>query len=115
MPPVKELHYLDNLHRTKRRHPPRSNDERDSCFVASIKDLSMRGHIDFDRYGRLFCHKGHLLSGDISPGLLDPQRQGYRKSRRSFSEFEGDISRSRPCCRAGLVAIVHGRPARNDQ
>ena len=67
MPPVKELHYLDNLNRTKRRHPPRSNDERDACFVASIKDLSMRGHIDFDRYGRLFSHKGLLLSGDISP------------------------------------------------
>jgi hypothetical protein len=67
MPPLKELHYLDNLNRTKRRHPPRANDERDACFVASIKDLSMRGHIDFDRYGRLFSHKGHLLSGDISP------------------------------------------------
>ncbi len=67
MPPVKELHYLDNLHRTKRRHPPRSNDERDACFVESIKGLSMQRHIDLDRYGRLFYHKGHLLSGDISP------------------------------------------------
>ena len=67
MPPVKELHYLDNLNRTKRRHPPRSNDERDACFVESIKDLSMRSHIDLDRYGRLFCHKGTLHSGDISP------------------------------------------------
>jgi len=67
MPPVKELHYLDNLNRTKRRHPPRSNDERDACFVQSIKGLSMQSHIDLDRYGRLFYHKGHLLSGDISP------------------------------------------------
>ena len=67
MPPVKELHYLDNLNRTKRRHPPRSNDERDACFVQSIKDLSMRSHIDLDRYGRLFCHKGKQHSGDISP------------------------------------------------
>src|SRR4029078_12123362 len=67
MPPVKELHYLDNLNRTKRRHPPRSNDERDACFVQSIKDLSMRSHIYLDRYGRLFCHKGTLHSGDISP------------------------------------------------
>ena len=41
MPPVKELHYLDNLNRTKRRDPPRSNDERDACFIESIKDLSM--------------------------------------------------------------------------
>jgi hypothetical protein len=67
MPPVKELHYLDNLNRTKRQHPPRSNDERDACFVESIKDLSMQSHLDLDRYGRLFCHKGPLLSGDISP------------------------------------------------
>jgi hypothetical protein len=67
MPPVKELHYLDNLNRTKRHHPPRSNDERDACFLKSIKNLSMRSHIDLDSYGRLFCHKGPLLSGDISP------------------------------------------------
>jgi hypothetical protein len=67
MPPVKELHYLDNLNRTKRHRPPRSKDQRDACFLESIKDLSMRSHIDLDRYGRLFCHKGPLLSGDISP------------------------------------------------
>ena len=68
MPPVKELHYLDNLNRTKQRGaPPRSKDERDVCFLESIKDMSMQSHIDLDRYGRLFCHKGPLLSGDISP------------------------------------------------
>ena len=43
------------------------NDDRDACFVESIKDLSMRSHIDLDRYGQLFSHKGSLLSGDISP------------------------------------------------
>jgi len=67
MPPVKELHYLDNLNRTKRHRPPRSNDERDVSFLESIKNLSMQRHIDLDSYGRLFCHKGQLLSGDISP------------------------------------------------
>ena len=67
MPPIKELHYLDNLHRTKRHQSPRFNDERDACFVEGIKDLSMLSHIDLDRYGRLFCHKGPLVSGDISP------------------------------------------------
>jgi Sulfotransferase domain. len=36
-------------------------------FLESIKDLSMRRHIDLDSYGRLFRHKGPLLSGDISP------------------------------------------------
>ena len=67
MPPVKELHYLDSLNRTRRRGPPRSKDERDACFLESINDLSMRSHIDLDNYGRLFRHKGALLSGDISP------------------------------------------------
>src|SRR5213596_3115001 len=67
MPPVKELHYLDNLNRTRRHQSPRSNDDRDVCFAESIKDLSMQSHIDLDRYGRLFCYKGPLLSGDISP------------------------------------------------
>jgi Sulfotransferase family len=67
MPPVKELHYLDNLNRTKRHRPPRSKDERDACFLENIKDLSMRSHIDLENYGRLFCYKGPLLSGDISP------------------------------------------------
>ena len=37
MPPLKELHYLDSLHRTKRHHPPRSNDDRDTCFVESME------------------------------------------------------------------------------
>jgi Sulfotransferase family len=67
MPPLKELHYLDNLNRTKRHRPPRSKDERDAYFLESIKNLSMQRHIDLDSYGRLFCHKGPLLSGDISP------------------------------------------------
>ncbi|HEY4639192.1 MAG TPA: sulfotransferase [Candidatus Udaeobacter sp.] len=67
MPPVKELHYLDNLNRTRRHQTPRANDERDACFVEAINDMSMQSHIDLDRYGRLFSHKGPLLSGDISP------------------------------------------------
>jgi hypothetical protein len=67
MPPVKELHYLDNLNRTRRHQTPRTNDERDACFVEAINDMSMQSHIDLDRYGRLFSHKGPLLSGDISP------------------------------------------------
>ena len=67
MPPLKELHYLDNLTRTKRHGPPRSDDGRDATFLENIKDLSMRSHIDLESYGHLFCHKGTLLSGDISP------------------------------------------------
>src|SRR6266516_5227193 len=67
MPPVKELHYLDNLNRTKRFRPPRTRDERDVCSLESIKNLSAQSYIDLESYGQLFRHKGPLLSGDISP------------------------------------------------
>jgi hypothetical protein len=67
MPPVKELHYLDLLNRAKRFHAPRCGDERDVSFLESMKDLSGRFYLDLNSYGRLFCHKGPLLSGDISP------------------------------------------------
>jgi hypothetical protein len=67
MPPVKELHYLDQLNRTKRFHPPRSGDERDASFLESMENLSARFYLDLESYGQLFQHKRHLLSGDISP------------------------------------------------
>jgi hypothetical protein len=67
MPPVKELHYLDNLNRTRRFHAPRRGDERDASFLEDMNNLGARFYLDLDSYGRLFCHKGRLLSGDISP------------------------------------------------
>ena len=66
MPPMKELHYFDKLSRTKTA-PPRPRDERDLCFLESIKNLSARFYIDLENYGRLFEPKGSLLSGDVSP------------------------------------------------
>ena len=67
MPPVKELHYFDQLNKRRQFHPPRCGDERDASFLESMKNLSGRFYLDLDSYGRLFCHKGRLLSGDISP------------------------------------------------
>src|SRR6059058_1464098 len=67
MPPVKELHYFDQLNKMKQFHPPRNGDERDASFLESMEDLRGRFYLDLDSYGRLFCHKGTLLSGDISP------------------------------------------------
>jgi hypothetical protein len=67
MPPVKELHYLDQLNRTKRIHGPRCQDERDASFMDHMQDLRGRFYLDLDSYGRLFQHKGTCLSGDISP------------------------------------------------
>jgi hypothetical protein len=67
MPPMKELHYFDQLNKRRQSHPPRCGDERDASFLESMKNLSGRFYLDLDNYGRLFCHKGRLLSGDISP------------------------------------------------
>jgi hypothetical protein len=68
MPPVKEIHYFDKLSRIKRSSPTSHRDERDVYFLESMKSLSARPHIDLENYGRLFMHKGSLLSGDITPG-----------------------------------------------
>ena len=67
MPPVKELHYFDQLSRVHRASSPRCRDERDFRFLENIKSLSARPYIDLENYARLFEPKGSLLSGDISP------------------------------------------------
>src|SRR5436305_8545258 len=68
MPPIKELHYFDELSKVQRARPPCCRDERDVRFLESIKSLSARPSIDLENYARLFEPKGSLLSGDISPG-----------------------------------------------
>jgi hypothetical protein len=67
MPPVKELHYFDQLSRVQRAAYPRCRDERDRRFLERLKSLSAEPGIDLANYGRLFEPKGSLFSGDISP------------------------------------------------
>src|SRR6266403_1715414 len=67
MPPVKELHYLDQLSRVQRTSSPRCRDERDLRFLENIRILSAKQHMDLKRYAQLFEPKASLLSGDISP------------------------------------------------
>jgi hypothetical protein len=67
MPPLKELHYFDQLSRVHRSSSSRCRDERDLRFLESINSLSAKPYIDFEHYARLFEQKGPLLSGDISP------------------------------------------------
>jgi hypothetical protein len=67
MPPIKELHYLDQLGKVERASSPRCRDERDLRFVERLKSLSAKPYIDLEHYARLFEAKGSLLSGDISP------------------------------------------------
>jgi hypothetical protein len=67
MPPVKELHYFDQLSRVQRAAQPRCRDERDRRFLERLTSLSAGQGIDLENYGRLFEPKGSLLSGDISP------------------------------------------------
>ena len=67
MPPVKELHYFDQLSRVQHSPPPRCRDERDVRFLESLNSLSAKPDVDLENYGRLFKSRGSLLSGDISP------------------------------------------------
>ena len=67
MPPLKELHYFDQLSKVQRPSSSRCRDERDRRFLESINSLSAKPYIDFEHYARLFEPKGPLLSGDISP------------------------------------------------
>jgi hypothetical protein len=67
MPPVKELHYFDQLSRVQRAAYPRCRDERDRRFLERLKSLSAEPGIDLENYGRLFEPKASLFSGDISP------------------------------------------------
>lgn len=67
MPPVKELHYFDQLSRVQRGGRPRSRDERDLRFLERLKTLSAKQGIDLENYEQLFEPKASLLSGDISP------------------------------------------------
>ena len=67
MPPVKELHYFDQLSRVQRGGRPRSRDDRDLRFLEGLKALSAKPGIDLENYEQLFEPKAALLSGDISP------------------------------------------------
>jgi hypothetical protein len=67
MPPVKELHYFDELSRIPSVASARPRDNRDRTFLEGIKRLSARSHIDLEDYACLFAPKGLLLSGDITP------------------------------------------------
>src|SRR5215475_14766623 len=67
MPPVKELHYFDQLSKVQRASHPRCRDERDRRFLERLKSLSVETSIDLRNYGRLFEPKELLFSGDISP------------------------------------------------
>ena len=67
MPPLKELHYFDQLSRVQREARPRCIDQRDLRFLERLESLSAEPGIDLENYGRLFESKESLLSGDISP------------------------------------------------
>jgi hypothetical protein len=88
MPPVKELHYFDQLGRVHRASAPRCRDERDLRFVEGLKSLSAKSHIDLDAYARLFEPKGALLSGDVSPNYSTLSDEVIRKVVGYFPELK---------------------------
>jgi hypothetical protein len=88
MPPVKELHYFDQLSRVDRSAPPRCRDERDLRFLESLNSLSTKADIDLENYGRLFEPKGSLLSGDISPNYSTLSSKLIRQIVRYFPSLK---------------------------
>jgi sulfotransferase family protein len=88
MPPLKELHYLDQLSRVKRVSSPRCRDERDRHFLESINNLSAKRYLDLEHYGQLFQPKGALLSGDISPNYSTLSNEVIRRVTRYFPNLK---------------------------
>jgi hypothetical protein len=88
MPPVKELHYFDQLGGVQRASPPRSRDERDLRFLERLQSLSAESGIDLENYARLFEPKGSLLSGDISPNYSTLSNDVIRRVVRYFPNLK---------------------------
>ncbi|HEX5489844.1 MAG TPA: sulfotransferase [Candidatus Udaeobacter sp.] len=84
MPPLKELHYLDQLGRVQRSSSPRCRDERDRRFLEGINRLSAKPCLDLEHYAQLFEPKGPLLSGDISPNYSTLSNEVIRRVTRYF-------------------------------
>jgi hypothetical protein len=88
MPPVKELHYFDQLSRVQRAAHPRCRDERDLQFLERLKGLSVKPDIDLENYGHLFEPKASLLSGDISPNYSTLSNEVIRQVVGYFSNLK---------------------------
>ena len=88
MPPLKELHYLDQLSRVQRASSPRCRDERDRRFLEKINSLSAKPCLDLGHYGQLFEPKGALLSGDISPNYSTLSNEIIRRVVRYFPNLK---------------------------
>jgi len=88
MPPVKELHYFDQLSRVQRSSPPRCKDARDLRFLDSLESLITKPYLDLENYGRLFEPKGSLLSGDISPNYSTLSSKLVRQIIRYFPSLK---------------------------
>jgi Sulfotransferase family len=88
MPPVKELHYFDQLSRVQRPGSTRCRDERDRRFLESLQSLSAKPSIDLENYARLFEPKGSLLSGDISPNYSTLSKEVIRRIAHYFPNLK---------------------------
>lgn len=88
MPPLKELHYFDQLSKVQRSSSSRCRDERDLRFLESINSLSAKPYIDLEHYARLFEPKGPLISGDISPNYSTLSNEVIRRIVRYFPNLK---------------------------
>jgi hypothetical protein len=83
MPPVKELHYFDQLSRVERAAHLRCRDERDLQFLERLESLSVGPTIDLDKAS---SHK----SGTIAPGSV------FKKELKTCASMLGGPARDWP-------------------
>ncbi|HZS18968.1 MAG TPA: sulfotransferase [Candidatus Udaeobacter sp.] len=88
MPPVKELHYFDQLSRVQRATDPPCRDDRDHRFLEQLDRLSAEAGINLENYGRLFEPKAALRSGDISPNYSTLPDELIRRIIRYFPNLK---------------------------
>jgi hypothetical protein len=88
MPPLKELHYFDQLGHARLFVPPRKEDDRDLRFLEAMKKLSDEPFIDLEGYAQLFELKGSLISGDITPAYSTLNEEIISRIVRRFPELK---------------------------
>jgi hypothetical protein len=88
MPPVKELHYFDQLSRVTRATDPPCRDDRDRRFLEQLRRLSAEAGINLEHYGQLFEPKAALLSGDVSPNYSTLPDEVIRRIIRYFPNLK---------------------------
>src|SRR6266478_1414402 len=106
MPPIKELHYFDQLSRVQRTAPPRCRDERDLRFLENIKSLS--DVPDIDQVNRNVLRRGMLLRS--YPSAVVARWKRYVHPERFRIYFFDDLQRNPAELRRSILHFLGADP-----